>query len=247
MSPVERMPREHPDGHLRHLRMAHRRADWRGLRVLAVGDRGFEMCGHLEGAEITVVDVHPPPEVPPGHHFILGDFSASELPDRSFDVVVASDVFEHVPRDRRRAFLAAAARVADQEALVAFPCGPDAAAIESVITRSRTRTAFRSALEDHARLGLPTVEEVRADLDALGVACGIEPLTTVAEWLLSYVVHPDDEDYALVEEYCSVVNSGLPAETGPGAPYRWLVTIDSRLSAQTSTSSVDASEGSDPR
>ena len=228
MSPVETMPREHPDGYLRHLRIAKRRPDWSGLRVLAVGDRGFEMCQYLRGAEITVVDVRSAPRVPQGHHFICEDFSCSRLPDRSFDVVVANDVLEHVPRARRGAFLANAARVADVEAIVAFPCGSDAAAIESIITRSRTRTAFRSALMEHAALGLPTLEEVRADVDAVGLAYSIEPLSTVAEWLLSYVLHPDDEQYALVEEYCSIVNSGLPSDPGLGAPYRWVVRIDCR-------------------
>jgi len=51
--------------------------------------------------------------------------SAADLPfaDRSFDVVLASDVLEHVPPNLRKKVICEAARVAGQLVIFGFPCG----------------------------------------------------------------------------------------------------------------------------
>ncbi len=54
--------------------------------------------------------------------------SALQLPfaDRSFDVVIASDVMEHVPPEQRERLIAEALRVTRTAALFGFPCGHEA-------------------------------------------------------------------------------------------------------------------------
>jgi SAM-dependent methyltransferase len=51
--------------------------------------------------------------------------SAAELPfdDNDFDVVLASDVLEHVPPDLRKTVIAESLRVARKFAIFGFPCG----------------------------------------------------------------------------------------------------------------------------
>lgn len=58
--------------------------------------------------------------------------AASELPfpDSSFDVVIASDVLEHIAPNSRLRVLREALRVARRLVLVGFPCGPIAYALD---------------------------------------------------------------------------------------------------------------------
>lgn len=52
--------------------------------------------------------------------------SAADLPvaDKSFDIVLASDMLEHIPPDLRPKVIREALRVADKLVIFAFPCGP---------------------------------------------------------------------------------------------------------------------------
>jgi hypothetical protein len=54
--------------------------------------------------------------------------SAADLPlsDESFDVVLASDMLEHIPPDLRRKVIQEATRVARTLVIFGFPCGPAA-------------------------------------------------------------------------------------------------------------------------
>jgi hypothetical protein len=169
-----------------------------------------------------------PIRIPRGVDFVREDFSRTSLAADAFDCVVALDVFEHVPPEGRSAFLAHAARVARCKAFLAFPAGDDAAAVERLIRASATRLSFRRALEEHAALGLPALDSVTAMLDELGITHRWTPLTTVWEWLSSFVFDEHDgEDHALVDEYCTFLNDRSSAEPGPGPYYRYLLELES--------------------
>lgn len=63
--------------------------------------------------------------------------SGHQLPfdGSSFDVVVASDVMEHVPPMLRRQFLSEVLRVARGTAILGYPCGPAAFALDQRLYR----------------------------------------------------------------------------------------------------------------
>ena len=241
------MPPDHPDAYLRQWRLA-RLVEQAGPpgTVLNAGDRTFALASYLPDWEVITADVYRPPQAgsqpsPAGRRppFVQADLTMAPVADGGVDVVVSTDVLEHLPAERRASFLAEAVRVARRHVFVAFPAGPEAAAAEALILRSKSRRNFRAALQEHTRLGLPQLSEVEAALAGLGGAHAITPLTTVAEWLTSFVFDEGDgEDYGLLEDYCRLLNGTAAPAPGPGAVYRWLVVVD--LTANTRMSSVAA-------
>lgn len=89
------------------------------LSILDVG--GYKGVTHLFHAadDVTVLDVFDVTE----KNYIKGDATAMEFKDKSFDFVVSFDVFEHIPRDKREAFVSECARVARKGVLIAAPVG----------------------------------------------------------------------------------------------------------------------------
>jgi hypothetical protein len=216
-----------PDTYLRHHRVALAvQRDIPEGAVLNVGDTSFELSLHLPGRAVTYLDVLRPLRIPRGDEFLREDFTATALADDSYACVVALDVLEHVHPSCRAAFLAHAARVASRKAFIAFPCGADAAAVEALIRRS-TRRRFCGALDEHARLGLPAMDEISGLLDDAGITHRWSPLTTVWEWLSSFVVEEDGgDDPAVVEDYSLFLNDRASAEPGPGPYYRYLLELE---------------------
>lgn len=218
----------HPDGYLRHRRLAAAiRAEHSSGTLLNVGDPCCQLHGLLPEFEVTSTDLGDAYLIPPGARFQRADFTdASAFPADSFDIVASTDVFEHIPRPRRRDFIEATLRVARRGAYIAFPAGREAASAEELIRCSRSRGTFRDALEDHVIHGLPQPGEVEALLQELGCRYSIEPLTTVVEWLTSFVMCPEDyERPELVMGYWNFLDQTAPDKVGTGPVYRYLVKV----------------------
>jgi Methyltransferase domain len=220
----------HPDGHLRHARLAAAiRSGTSGKgTLLSVGDPFCQMSGELPGFAITYTDLSPAlVPVPSGAAYFQADFTAGDtFADRSFDVVCSTDTLEHIPRDAREDFVRRAVGLARRAAYIAFPAGGDARAVEDFIRASRSRTGFRDALEEHVLHGLPEIDEVVSILATLGVRHRVRPLTTIAEWLSSFVFGPHDwEDPELVLGYWDFLNRSVAEAPGPGPVYRYLIEV----------------------
>ena len=219
----------HPDGHLRHARLAAAiKAGPGGETLLSVGDPFCQMSADLPGYETTYSDLSPVlVAVPEGSHYIQADFTADGVfAEQSFDVVCSTDTLEHIPQEKRAGFLRRAIGIARNAAYIAFPAGPDARAVEAFMRSSRSRTGFRDALDEHAQHGLPEISEVSTLLDDIGVSYHVRPLTTVAEWLSSFVFSPNDwEEPELVLGYWDFLNRNTPDGAGAGPVYRYLIEV----------------------
>jgi SAM-dependent methyltransferase len=217
----------HPDGFLRHRRLSQLiRERHSSGTVLSVGDPFLELRDHLTGFDVTSTDiVEPYLPVPPGATFMQADFRAAEehFTDHSFDLVVSTDVLEHIPSADRRQFIVQCARVARQGVFMAFPGGVHARSAEELMLRSHRHSAFRSALLDHAEHGLPEPAEVVTTLEGLGLEPQLMPLTTINEWLSSFVLDPfATAEVDLFRDYCSFLN-GTVGDACTGPYYRYLV------------------------
>lgn len=71
----------------------------------------------------------------PNMKLVRGDATALPFPDSSFDLVVALDVLEHMPKELRAKAVAEAVRVGKKRIYVGCPCGPAARAWEQKLYR----------------------------------------------------------------------------------------------------------------
>lgn len=104
----------------------------------------------------------------------------------SFDAVVALEVLEHMPRERRGDFLSECCRVARHGAVFSCPNGgADSAQAESIVDaayrqRHRQRHPF---LIEHAEFGTPTEGEIASHLAAFDLRHVIFDQAPINSWL----------------------------------------------------------------
>jgi len=145
-----------------------------GGTLLDVGSGGLGIADLLdERWEITAVDqsfedygawARPPST---RARRVVGDVCALPFPDRSFDVVVALDLLEHVAPGRRGLALRELGRVASRRVIVAAPAG--SAAIEADRRLARSLRRPPPWLQEHLETGLPFPADLEVPLRAWGL------------------------------------------------------------------------------
>ncbi len=92
------------------------------LKILEVGSNVHQLLGKLlPNDAIDYLDLEIPEEMRGRANIIVGDATALTLADNSYDVVVALDVYEHIPQHLRAAFLQHTSRVASQLTVIGAP------------------------------------------------------------------------------------------------------------------------------
>ena len=147
------------------------------FRILDVGGREWLFSAFLPGHRVTVADLE-----------TTGvDGRALPFPPRSFDVVTCHHVLEHIPAGDRPTLLAELVRVAKRRVYLTGPFSdtPFAAEIDHFLSRLAPDNPY---LQEHIRLGLPSLAEVEAWLRDRGLPFTVEPITRCNSWLLALVV-----------------------------------------------------------
>ena len=148
----------------------------RGKRVLDVGSGPEALFGRfLREEDVTYLD----PLIAPGAtgRHVNGDVFSADLGRRRFSYVTAVDVFEHVPADRRDAFLGRIMELADEGFVLGFPSSdnPPSAETDQLIDE-KYRAIFGHDypwLAEHFENGLPSVEETCSALAHAGWHCQV--------------------------------------------------------------------------
>lgn len=142
--------------------------------ILEVGANTHKLLERLlPNDEIVYLDREIPEELQGREEFVLGDATELTLPDASFDVVVALDVFEHIPKERREAFLRHTSRVARALTVIGapfdFPYVVQAELNASTYWNHLFDAPYRW-LDEHAQNGLPDLDWTERTLASMGYA-----------------------------------------------------------------------------
>ncbi len=150
-----------------------------GLAVLDVGGREWTFSAFLPGHRVVVADLE------------MTGIDARALPygDDSFDVVTGHHLLEHVGAPDRMRVVAEMVRVARRRVFVTGPFeeNPSAREIDELLVRLEPDNRY---LQEHARLGLPSLREIENWISGRGLRYRVEPLTRCNIWLLALALTP---------------------------------------------------------
>lgn len=135
------------------------------FRILEVGaneHRNLENFLPLD--KITYLDIQLPEELQHDPSYILGDATNMDFPDDEYDVIVALDVFEHIPLEKRNQFIDELYRVSSQVCIITAPFHSQ----QSIDAESRVNSVYKSLfkrnfiwLEEHMDNGLPNENSLK--------------------------------------------------------------------------------------
>jgi uncharacterized coiled-coil protein SlyX len=161
------------------------------IKILDVGGcspylrQGLEASGR--SFELTIVDILPKP-ADVTSPYIQDDVTTSDLPDNSFDVVVTTDVMEHIPKDRKRLFVKACVRLATDIVILAAPFDTEGVDYAEHHVNDFNKQLFgigQDWLEEHFEFTKPTKAQVVEVLDELAVPYADFGVNNLYSWLLT--------------------------------------------------------------
>ena len=144
-------------------------------RIFTVLEIGSNEPKHLRlflpNDNILFTDIELTEKMKGDPEFQLADGTALPFGDGAFDFVVATDVLEHIPPEKRHLLCSESFRVAKITAILTFPY-----ASPSVLEAENRISSFYQFmlgeefiwLKQHAELGLPEIESVQATVEKLG-------------------------------------------------------------------------------
>jgi predicted HTH domain antitoxin len=182
------------------------------VRILDVGggSRFFQQQLKASGLQytLTVIDIIPKPEdlaVP----YIQADVTQNDLADSSFDVVLGTDVLEHVPDAKKRQFVEECLRIAKDVSIIAGPFmtnGVDKAERQVNDLNKKLFGSGQDWLEEHLELGKPRLEMFQEILERRGIAYHEFGSQNLVTWLLNTHTNLIDAKLGLDAERHVAVN-----------------------------------------
>jgi ubiquinone/menaquinone biosynthesis C-methylase UbiE len=170
----QRYPGWNLDAALRYLAVAGHLNRSRPERVLDVGS-GATGLSLYWGKKTIGLDVHiTRDEIGPLTSPVKGTGASLPFKDHSVDVVVGSDLLEHIPPLDRDQVLSEMIRVARKEIIVATPCGHAShlAEVEVNNTFQEKKRASHPWLRQHLLYGLPEARTLEEEIRSLAIKQG---------------------------------------------------------------------------
>lgn len=132
--------------------------------ILEVGSGSHGNLGKfLPNDLITYLDEVLSPEALAKKKFVLGDATKLEYEDQSFDFVIALDVLEHIPPEKRQAFLHSITRVSKIGLIMTYPASnPENICNEQILDGVYHMVGTKTPpwVYEHRNCTLPDTEEI---------------------------------------------------------------------------------------
>ncbi|WP_252254643.1 glycosyltransferase [Clostridium sp. ZBS12] len=140
------------------------------LNILEVGsNEQLNLEKFLPDENITYSDLEIPKNISNNSRFIIADATnLSDIRNNEYDIVVSSDVFEHIPDNKRKDFLNETSRVAKLVNINCFPFNSEAVESAEIRANEYYKTMFgidHIWLKEHIDNGLPDINNVKRILE----------------------------------------------------------------------------------
>lgn len=118
----------------------------------------------LPNDKVTYLDICVPEKLRNDPQYILGDATNMDFDDNCYDIVIALDVYEHIPSEKRKNFIDELYRVCSKVAIISAPFSKD----EVVLAEERCNSYYKSIigvnhqwLMEHIDNGLPSLDTLQ--------------------------------------------------------------------------------------
>lgn len=156
------------------------------LKILEVGANEHQnLEKFLPTDDITYLDINLPEEIRTNPKYILGDATQMEFDDNTYDIVVALDVFEHIPADKRKKFIDELSRVSSRYFVITAPFFSDQVKEAEHRLETLYFNLFKERfiwLEEHATNGLPDLSEIEEYLTSKQRTFKVIPHGSIDIW-----------------------------------------------------------------
>lgn len=218
MAEIQHVSQLSPDGFSRFffladiLRQAYEGTDTT-VSILDVGgaseflEQQLKACGIRYA--LTVLDVLPKPKGLESE-YIQADATKMTLEDGSFDVVVSTDVIEHIPQDLKRNFITECVRVSKHFCVIAGPFDTTGVNEAEVVVNDFNKGLFgvgQGWLEEHFQYGKPSIQLFESLLNELHVEYGHFGTQNLIMWLLNTHINLIDAKLGLNTAAHKEINS----------------------------------------
>jgi SAM-dependent methyltransferase len=149
--------------------------------ILDAGCGEYGLTAFMPRANITGVDILPEDAVSPDVKYLRGSLTDLPFDDRSFDVVVAIDVLEHLSPEMRISAVREAVRIARKAAIITFPSGAQARTVDERFAEELDRRGSPRPewLDEHLANPYPETAAVVGEIMAAANGCGRAVTTEV--------------------------------------------------------------------
>lgn len=150
--------RWHPTIALRYLPLVDviKKAELENSSIIEIGSGGLGIVPYIHRS-VVGVDITFSPPLHPQLIPVIGSSTKIPFADDSFDVVVSTDMLEHIPQNLRETALNEMMRIARKLVCIGVPSGSLAQEQDSELARIYTRThqSDFNFFSEHEQLGLP--------------------------------------------------------------------------------------------
>lgn len=141
--------------------------------ILEVGANEHRNLEHfLPEDQITYLDIEVPEHLKENPNYIEADATKMPLQDKSYDFVIALDVFEHILPNKRKEFISEINRVAKEGFIIAAPFDTEGVEEAEIRLNEYYKVLYGEGfrwLEEHRQNSLPNLEKTEAILKNKGI------------------------------------------------------------------------------